>query len=269
MKLLMHTLALCTVSACSLLSQPYGARSMGMGGISGCLTDSWAVVNNIAGLAEIENPTASVSYHAIPSFKPFNQMSAIFALPLTKGVMGISASRFGDNLYNEHTFSFGFSNRFGLASLGIKGNYIQHRAEGSETRNAFTLSFGGLAFLTPHLLLGAYITNINQPTINPTIEEKITTSLLTGIAFLPSTGLTISTEIEKEILHPPTLRAGMEYYIFSKLAFRSGFSFKPQAGFAGLGFKHARMNLDYAIRIMDVFGMSHQATITCHLTKNQ
>lgn len=244
-----------------------GARARGMGNVSACLSDVWSMTNNLAGLAEVEHATASASYHAIPSFSPFNRMAAVFALPIASGAGGVSVFRFGDDLYDEQILSLGYANTFGLASLGIKGNYIQYRAEGLETRTAISVSFGGLATLTPQLLFGAYIVNINQPVINETTEERIPTRLLAGVAFKPSGKVIASAEIEKEIQQRPTIKAGLEYEVFRKITFRTGFNLHPERGFTGIGFTLSRFQLDYALQWDHVFGLSHEATVICPLKR--
>lgn len=238
-----------------------GARAHGMGWSSECISDVWAMTNNIAGLAQIEHATAAFSYHSIPSFKSFNRAAAVFALPLRAGVAGAAVFRFGDDLYNEQLASLGFANTFGLASLGLRLNYIQYNATGFGAYHAFTVSIGGLARLTPHLSFGAHIANVNQPVINGRTEERLPTKLSAGLAFKESTKLTVATEVEKDIDHSPTLRSGIEYWILKKVAFRTGFNLHPEAGFFGAGFKSRRFNLDYAVQFNDVFGMSHEATV--------
>ncbi|MDZ7646337.1 MAG: hypothetical protein U5K54_03660 [Cytophagales bacterium] len=60
----------------------------------------------------------------------------------------------------------GFGNKFGIASLGVKANYIQYQADGFGTYGAVSIDFGGLAELTDQLSIGAYITNLNQAKLN-------------------------------------------------------------------------------------------------------
>ena len=199
--------------------------------------------------------------HTIQSLKFYNRMSAVFALPLKTGVAGAGIHRFGDDLYNEQVLSFGFANTFGLASLGLKANYIQYRAEGQETRSAFTLSFGGIARLTPKLLFGAHIVNINQPVIDEQSGERIPTRLLAGLSIKPSELLILNGEIEKDLGHPATLKSGLEYRVLEKFAFRTGFNLQPEAGFFGLGFKTQKFALDYAVQYNHELGMSHQASV--------
>ena len=239
-----------------------GARAHGIGYTSACLSDVWSLTNNIGGLAGLDVPAAAVSYNAIPSFKAFNRMAAVFAVPAPSGVAGVSAFRFGDDLYNEQLVSLGYANSFGLASLGLKVNYIQYRAEGMGTHTAFTLSFGGIATITPNLFFGAHIVNINQPVINETTGETVPTTLAAGMALKLSDKLMISGEVEKHLAYPPIIKAGMEYKVVKKIIFRTGLNLNPQAAFFGMGFTVKRLELSYAMQTDRVFSFIHQATVT-------
>lgn len=234
---------------------------MGMGNASACLSDVWSLTNNIAGLTGVQHATAATSCHAIPSFEPFSRMAGVVAVPAGTGVAGTSIFRFGDDLYNEHVLSIGYANTFGLASLGIKFNYVQYRIEGLETITALSASFGGLARLGSHLLFGAHVVNINQPTMNTLTGEKLPTRLVAGIALQQSENIIASAEIEKEIDHSPVIKAGVEYRALKRIWFRTGFNLRPEAGFAGLGTLLRRFQLDYAMQWDHFFGLSHQATV--------
>lgn len=238
-----------------------GAGAHGMGNASACLTGAWAMTQNIAGLASVKQPVAAFSCHAVPSFEPFNRLSAVLVTPIRSGAAGLSAFRFGDDLYNEHILSLGAAHTFGLASLGLKLNYIQYRAQGLETRTALSVSFGGIAQLTPKLLFGAHIVNINQPVIHTDTGERIPTSLYAGLAFKPSDKLILSTEIEKDLQHPATVKSGMEYRFYNKLFLRTGVNLHPEAGFFGLGFQMRKLQLDYALQLSHAAGFSHQASV--------
>lgn len=239
-----------------------GARAHGIGNTSACLSDAWSAANNIGGLAELDVPTAAVSYNAIPSFKAFNRMAAVFGVPAPSGVVGISVFRFGDDLYSEQLVSLGYANKFGLASLGLKVNYLQYRAEGMGSHGAFTVSFGGIATITPNLFFGAHIININQPVINETTGETVPTTVAAGMALKLSDKLMVSGEVEKHLAYSPIIKAGIEYKALKKITFRTGLNLNPQAAFFGMGFIVKRLELSYAMQTDRVFSFTHQATVT-------
>jgi hypothetical protein len=244
-----------------------GARANGMAYASACLYDEWSLSNNVAGLAKTKAPEVAFSYNAIPSFKFFNRMAAVLVVPVGRSAAGINVFRFGDDLYNEQILSVGFANQFGLASLGLKVNYLQYHAEGFGTNTAFTVSFGGLAQLTPQISFGAHIVNINQPVINPQTAERIPTRLIAGLGFEPSPKIVIGTEIEKDLQYPPLWRVGIEYQVVKIIAFRTGFSLHPEVAYFGTGFKGEKVVIDYALEVNHPLGFVHQATVAYRIKR--
>jgi hypothetical protein len=254
-------------AAAQSASLQMGARAHGMGYASSGLSDAWSLTNNIAGLGKVEDASIAFSYHAIPSFPFFNRMAAAFVVPLKTGVAGASVFRFGDDLYNEQILSLGFANSFGLASLGMKLNYLQYHAEGMGTNTALTVSFGGIANLTPQVSVGAHIVNLNQPVINEWTGERIPTRLMAGVTFKPSNKLIIAGEIEKDLEYSPIWKSGLEYQLYKKISIRTGFNLNPESGFFGVGFKSRRFAFDYALQFAEALGISHEASVSYQLNE--
>ncbi len=238
-----------------------GSRAGGLAYASACVTDEWSVFNNIAGLAKVEKTFASFAYDTQPSFKSFNRMAAVFTLPVKFGVGGAGIFRFGDELYNEQIISIGFSNTFGLASLGIKANYVQYKAEGFGSKGVFSVSFGGIAKLTEKISIGAHIINLNQPKISVTENEKLPTVLILGAGFQLTSHTFITTELEKDLNYPVKWKTGVEYQPLKKFIFRTGFNINPNAAFFGFGFRPKKFKLDYAYQHHFTLGSRHQATV--------
>jgi hypothetical protein len=244
-----------------------GARSMGMAYASSCLHDEWAMLNNPAGLSVLKNVTSAFSYNAYPSFKTFNRMTATLSVPVKVGVAGVSVFRFGDNLYNEQIVSAGFANKFGLASLGLQVNYIQYEAQGFGNTGVVTVNMGGIATLTPQLMIGAHVTNVNQPKITSTDDrEYVPTILSAGIAVKPSEKLLLCSEIEKDLRRKTKFKGGVEYTPFKKFSIRTGVDLNPDAGFIGFGIRPRRLVIDYALEYNLLIGINHQATVSYKFT---
>jgi hypothetical protein len=239
-----------------------GARSNGLGYASSCLQDEWSLFNNIGGLASVEKVTVATAYDWRPALPVGNRMAAAFNVPTTIGVVGFGVFRFGDDIYNEQLLSAGFSNQFGIASLGARVNYIQYNAEGFGRKGVVTVSFGGIAELTPWLSIGAYISNINQPSLSESDEEYLPTILVTGIGLTLSEKVFATLEVEKDINYGPIWKTGLEYKPFTKASFRTGFNLHPNAIFFGAGFNTRKIKIDYALQYAVTTGTGHQATIS-------
>lgn len=245
-----------------------GARANGLGMVSSCLTDHWSVFNNIGGLADVKNPTLAATYIHHPGIAAFNNMAFIITQPLKLGAAGIGLYRFGDDLYNEQIITAGYANTFGIASLGIKANYIQYQAEGFGNKGVMSISFGGVVRITPKFIIGAHVINLTQPSIGE--EEKLPTTFLLGIAYKAGESLFLTTEIEKDIDLEPIWKTGLEYVIHKYFYLRTGFNPQPQAAFFGFGYASKRpLQLDYAFTYSPLLGSKHQATVGYRLFKKE
>lgn len=245
------------------ISTQMGARAEGMGFASLGVTDEWSLFNNIGSLGALNQASVAAAYELKAQRIDANRLAFAFTSPIRWGVASLGAFRFGDDLYNEQMISLGFGNTLGIASLGLKANYIQYHADGFGTYGAVSFDFGGLAQLTDQLSIGAYITNLNQAKVNTSYTtENISTRLTAGLTFTPNKNLLITTEIDKDILYEAIWRTGMEYSFKEKFLVRTGFNLNPQSGFFGLGVKRKKIRADYAVQFNSLLGAGHQASVS-------
>ena len=247
------------------VSTTMGARAASMGNPSSILADEWSLLNNIGGLAKVKETSTAFSFEAKPALPGSSRMAALFSTPLKIGTLGVGVFKFGDNVYSEQILTTGFSNQFGIASLGMKLNYIQYRAEGFGTKSAISVSLGGIAEITHQLSVGAYIQNLNQPKL--TDDERVPVRLAAGLSFKPTEEIILITEIEKDLSYDPIIKAGMEYCIHKKVYARTGFNLHPEAAFFGVGFKGWRLKFDYAIQYNNALNFAHQASACYRIEK--
>jgi hypothetical protein len=246
-----------------------GARGAGLGYSSATLSDEWSLHNNVAGLAKVKQISAAFAYDIPLGITGGNRMAAAFAVPFKTGAAGFGIFRFGDELYSEQIISAGLSNQFGLASLGLKFSYVQYRAESYGTKTAFSLSFGGIAQITPQISVGAYIVNLNSPKLSSSSEEHLPVRLVAGISFRPTEKFRWLTEVEKDIDYNPTLKSGMEYLVHRKISFRGGLNLSPWAGFLGCGMSSSKIRIDYALQYSNLLSLAHQASVIILMLKSK
>ena len=246
-----------------------GGRIAGLAYASSTLHDEWSLFNNVAGLSKVKQPNAAFACEVRAGLIGANRTAAVIEAPVKMGGTAFGLFRFGDDLYNEHVISLGYGTQFGLASLGLKVNYVQYRAEGFRARHAVSLGFGGLAHLTPQITVGAYIVNLNQPGLSTIDNERLPTTLVAGIAFQPNGKVLLLTEIEKDLEYDPTIKGGMEYALYKKVNFRTGFNLHPNAAFFGLGFLIRKIKIDYAVQYNNTLGAAHQASAVVRLDRSR
>lgn len=246
-----------------------GARSAAMGYASSTLNDEWSLLNNTAGLAKLTQSTCGFAYALNPALPGADRLAAVVNVPFNIGAMGVGVFKFGDQLYSEQIISAGYANQLGLASLGVKVNYIQYRADGFGTKSVVSLNMGGIAEITPLISVGAYIVNINQPKLSTVDEERLPVKLVSGVQFTPSQDLLLVVEIEKDIHYDATIKSGIEYVIHQKIKVRTGFNLGPNSIHGGIGYYTSRLNVDYALHYNPAIKTQFQISSGYRLSKRK
>ncbi|MCB0490985.1 MAG: hypothetical protein KDC93_01080 [Cyclobacteriaceae bacterium] len=246
-----------------------GGRSTALGNASSTLSDNWSLFNNTAGMAKMKLTAANFAYAINPSLPGADRAAASVNVPFGMGTFGAGVFKWGDELYSEQVFSTGYANQFGLASLGLKLNYVQYRAEGLGTHSALSLNFGGIAELTPKVSVGAYVLNLNQPKLSSNTDEQLPVILVSGVQFHPQDDLLLLLEIEKDLHYKPTLKGGVEYALHKKVKARTGFNLNPNAIHGGIGYQSARLIIDYALHYNTFIKTTYQLSTSYLFSKNK
>ncbi|QSE96950.1 PorV/PorQ family protein [Fulvivirga lutea] len=239
-----------------------GARPVAMGNAYSTINDQWGLFYNPGGLGRNKKTVAFSAFTNRYGISGLNSLGAGFITNLPIGTLGISAFKFGDDLYSEQIASLAYANSFGIASLGFRANYLQYNIEGLGTQGIVTLDFGGTATLTEQIRFGAYIRNINQAQISTINDERAPTILYAGLGYQANERLNLTTEVEKDIDFDARFKAGLEYKFLEKFFARTGVSTNEFTNYFGLGFISQKLAIDYALTWDNTLGFSHQAALS-------
>jgi len=254
----------CALAACLIFASTHGqshlpfvgTKAFGKGRMTSTTTDLWSVIHNPAGLHETKTITLASAHHR-GYHASMSESGAVAGVPLPFGVLGVGLYRFGDKLYSEDILHVAHASSFGIAALGVRASLVQYSAKDFERVRAVTFSIGGIASLTSRLTIGAYITNINQPTIKEN-GETVQASLHTGIRYKTSEKLFLHAEVEKEQRKTPVVKSGMEYNFNTKFSFRSGLTLNPDAVHMGFGFHKGQYDIQYGGALHLILGYTQQ-----------
>jgi hypothetical protein len=246
---------------------PMGARSSGMSHASVTLSDPWSIFNNISGIASLKNIHAGFTFENRYNIKSFDRIGAMLICPIKYGVPGINFYKFGDQHYNEEKVGIGYAHQIMKVSLGIKINYLQISMEELRSRRAVVIEFGGIAEITPQLIFGAHIYNLNQAKINGYEKEYIPTIMKAGLSYRPFSKLMINVETEKDMDYQASFKVGMEYKIIDNFCIRTGFSTYPFNGSCGLGFNKKNFYIDYSFSTHTQLGFINQVSLHYQFNK--
>lgn len=247
-----------------------GAGSGGMAFTYLTQKDVWCAFQNIGGLGSVKDASFIVGYENRYGIREGLQtMGAGVVVPVKVGVGSLAVSRFGDHFFSLHTISAGYGHQIDQFSLGVRVNQLQYSMESFGTSMLMVIDVGGVATITPELLFGLQIRNINQSTMSRFTGEGAPSFVQTGFSYRPLPQLKLNGEIEYEITYDPVIKAGAEYVWEEKISIRTGINNRNLQQFFGLGMAHRLMNFDYALISHASLGFSHQVSLAYHLSKQK
>ncbi len=239
-----------------------GARPLAMGNTEVVTDDSWGMFNNPGTLSQNNSNTLLFGYNMFYGLEGFGTVAAGYHQNIGSGVAGVGFYRFGDDLFNETIVSGVFSNRFGIAGLGARINYIQYQIQDFGSGGTVTLDFGGFTEVTPKVFVGASITNITQSYLSKLEDQRLPTTMEAGISLRPSAEVIVNFVASQILGYEAVYRAGLEYLIIDGLALRSGFQVDPQKLYFGLGLNLEKFTIDITTYNNPYLGFANQLSVT-------
>lgn len=236
---------------------PVSSRVIGMGDASVTIGGHWASFQNTAGITSAERLEVGVAYENKFGMQGFDMMAVGITGKLPLGSIAINVFRFGDDIYSENKLSLGYATELGIIKIGARANYLQYLVSGFGTQSTYSIDFGGIATITPQLVVAAQALNITQSSISTESDQKVPTILKLGVSYRPKEYFMLNGEIEKDILKPSLLKLGAEYNFLDKFYLRTGVNSNSFQSFYGLGFKYLNFQWDYALSNHAEMGFSH------------
>jgi len=241
-----------------------GARQAGMNGASVAIHDFWNIQNNQAGIAGFKTPTVGIAYENRFSVTALGLRSFAFIMPVKWGVTGISVNYFGYSLYHEMKIGLTYARSFGPHfRAGMQIDYLQTGlGEGYGHFHNLTFEVGVQADLTPNLCLGAWVFNPVSVKFASYQTEHLPVVFRLGLAYNFSKKLLVTVEAEKNTdVNAVLIRAGMEYLLKNRYAFRIGVGTQQEIFSMGFGLHWKHLQLDLAARMHASLGFSPQASL--------
>jgi hypothetical protein len=240
-----------------------GARAAGFGNAYIALAGEVSGVSyNPSGIARLQRGQVSCYYSPQPfGLSELAVASISAAIPLSVGTVGLSARRYGFELYREVSVTATYARIIADSYFGFNLHYDAVHIKNYGTAGTVGVDVGLIVPLMKKLHWGLAVRNINSPTIG-TRKENLPRVFTSGVAYFPVPDLTLLLDIQKELSFAPSTRFGFEYWILNSIAIRSGVTEKPTQFSAGLGLKYQFIQFDYAVAMHQELGWTHSISLT-------
>ena len=241
-----------------------GGRAAALGYTSVVQSDAWSAFNNQAGLAWCRNFSAGAYFENRYLIKELSLKALVVTLPVGHGAFGITFRQFGFSLYSEMNTGFGYGMRLGkYFSAGIQVDYLRlHIGDNYRDKNLFTFEVGMQYHSGEHLWLGFHVANPWPVKISSYTNERLPTLMRLGLCWRITEWLFSNLEVEKDLLHRPALKAGIEYSPVKLVSVRIGYLSNPTTFTFGFGLNYGNLEFDLASSYHLVLGYSPQASVS-------
>lgn len=239
-----------------------GARSAGLGGASLTIRDEYGLFNNIAGISGISNPTAFAGFQDRYGVSEFQVIGGGALYPFSFGTTGIGFYKFGDENFSQQKIHLAVGNKIQMVSLGLGIDLVQYDIATIGTQQVIAIQFGGIAEITPQLLFGAHIFNLNQAELDNETGDRVPTIMKGGLSYLPTDELMLNLEVEKDLDFDEVVKFGIEYEVIDRVFLRTGISTDPFINAFGVGFHPKSFKFDYAFSRDANLGNIHELSIS-------
>jgi hypothetical protein len=249
---------------------PKGAKAKGTGGNGLLNVDLWAVYNNQAAMAHIENINAGLHYESRFASDKLGVNVAAFVMPALTGVFGFNVAHLGFDMYGETRIGMGYGKKLAKRlSLGIQFNYhLLNFYTGYSTVGTFTGEIGLLAMPLDNLFIGAHVFNPTLAKLGSEYEESVNMSFEIGAGYRIAGRLMLMAEVYKDKDDKMSPRFGADYSLFKSLSLRTGASLKPLELCFGVGcIVKKRLNLDFAFYHHNTLGFNPQISLAYRFGK--
>ena len=253
--------------------QPVGGRAAAMGGTAVASRGLWALQNNPAGMANLDQFSFGLYYENHWMLKETAFKSAALAVPVKFGCLGVSFNQFGSSKYSENKFGLAYAKDFGpYLQIGLQLDYLMLSIGNDyDKQSAVTFELGVQSQVTEKLRLGTYIFNPVHIALQQSInQEKLPIVFRFGAAYQFTKDFVGQCEIEKNTDYEGvSLRGGLEYEALKDFYLRAGVQTNPGLLSFGLGYEIRFARIDVAAQLHEILGNTIQVGMVFSIGKQK
>lgn len=252
----------------ALGNYPTGARSLALSHAFISISDIWSTFHNQAGLAQIKQLSAGVSYESKFMVDELSLTAGSLILPVNAGVFGFSFLQFGQGSFKENKIGLAFAKSLSeKLHAGIQLDYFSNRLPENSSAFGFATFEAGIIYsLNKKLFLGAHVFNPISNGIE-TLEGKQKMPIIVRIGghYKFDEMILLTIETQKDTGNPFLIKTGIEFSPVQNLALRFGVSGKPVNYTAGLGYSFENITTDIGFSYHGNLGLTPSVSIQFNL----
>jgi hypothetical protein len=241
-----------------------GARALALSDAFISFSDTWSTFHNQAGLASLSSVSGAVFYSSKFGLKELSQMAGSVVLPTKTGVFGFGYSQFGTGQFKETKLGITFAKKLAAGiSAGMQIDYLSSLFPENNRAKGFVTFEGGILYeASEKMTLGVHVFNPLYLGIETlTGKVKMPISFRTGANYRFSEFLLMCFELEKDSGNGLIFKIGTEFLPVRNLAIRFGFSGKPFAYTAGIGYQFGKISTDIGFSYFGNLGFAPSVSI--------
>lgn len=252
-------------TACRAQSLEGGARSVALGGaLTAASGDVWGDANP-ASWGTVEDRSISLFTSRGFLLPELDLVAAIVVQPTPAGHFSAHARTFGYENFRESHFDIGYARGIRPGTrrpilIGIRLQYHLIQIKDYESAGAISVTTGGIYQVIENLSAGFTVTNLTAATLPS--GESLEQSFSLGLAYTLADRLALLADFYKDVLFPPSVRAGVEVAPATGVILRTGVTTAPTRFTAGAGIRTAFVDVDLAIERHLVLGWSPALSLT-------
>ncbi|MFO8030069.1 MAG: hypothetical protein R6U28_09420 [Cyclonatronaceae bacterium] len=250
-----------------------GSRAVAMGQAHSALpNDAWALFHNPAAL---DTANRTLGFFAIRYYglKELEDHAFVLNLPLQhlfssfgiSTALGFGMHTYGFELFRRTQARLGWSARMNRFHLGVAACYVHLGIEGYGSRGSPVFDAGVIGELSGHFHVGYRISHLLHTGNGENEADLHPSEMAGGFSWTGISGLLITADVVKDLIHPVALRAGIEAELPGNLFIRGGWTSRPFTWSAGAGIGLDRMEGNAAVQKHEVLGLSPGIDLTIRI----
>jgi hypothetical protein len=215
-----------------------GSESAALAGISVVLENPWSTAGNPSGLAGFGKLTVCTNFEQLFLLKGLGNYAFALTVPAGNGTFGTCLEYEGYKTFSKETFILSYGRKFSSSfSAGAGLFYILQKAgDRYKALHQVSYSLGFRYSLSDKFCVAFSAFNPFNLYYESGSYASLPALFRLGLAYNPSSSLSIMTELEKDLDYPVSFRIGCEFNAGDRFFIRGGLKLLPAEFSLGAGF---------------------------------